>query len=175
MLLFQTLIDFLIGAETKDQVEKGWNGEGTKIPFFKFPGLLARLLNMLEHNGSEEDLTKMVKTVEQIFPALDIIRRAGSPAESYEVVYKEVSAHLRSSFWQIRDLAARAMCALTPNNDWHLSVERLLALRDGSTNLEHGVLLAIGNTIERERNARIPPKHLSSKFLAKAPTLFFLC
>lgn len=176
LLLFQTLTDVLLGAETKEQMEGGWTGEGAKIAFSKFPGLVDLLLSMLEEscNQNAGDPEGTMKTVEKLFPALDIIRRAGAPAECHAMIFKHVSTHLGSKVWQVRDLAARTICSLMPNANWQHAAESLLHIRDGSTNLEHGVLLAIQYTLGREIDAAIPDEHLDGKSLIHLGSLSLL-
>lgn len=172
-------MDFLLGGETKLEMEQGWTSEGAKIAFAKFPGLVNLLLSMLEEGWSDNivDVDGIVGTIEKLFPALDIIRRAGVPTENREIVFMNVANHLGSHVWQVRDLAARAICALTPNTNWQLSAEQLMVLKDGSTNLEHGILLAIQYRFEREIGVVIPNEnlegnssvHLSSLFIKLKP------
>jgi hypothetical protein len=151
LLLFQTLTDFLLGTETRDQIEHGWGGHGTKVSFDRYPKVWSVLMSLLESSSkNQEESSKIFSTVEKTIPVLDIIRRAGTPKDDLQYVYDQIQRHLDSKSWHVRDLAARTLCALSPAQEWKYIILQLKRLGGRSANRTHGVLLTIANIISRQ-------------------------
>jgi hypothetical protein len=87
--------------------------------------------------------------VESVFPALDIVRRAGPPPSHRDEIFKLVSMHLGSRIWHVREIAARTICTLLLHQDWLSAVTSLIVGSYGSTNHLHGVLMAVRMILER--------------------------
>lgn len=152
MLLLRSLIDCLFGTnENKASIEAGWDGRSTKLSYEKYPELPELLLKLLgkEALSNEDANTPAIGAIESVFPALDIIRRAGPPTILRNEIKERVSIHLGSKFWHTRELAARTMCTFMLNNQWLSDLENLLKISDGSTNYAHGVLMTINFVLER--------------------------
>ncbi|KAJ8129317.1 hypothetical protein O1611_g4314 [Lasiodiplodia mahajangana] len=80
LLLLRSLIDNLFGTnETKSAMEAGWDGRTVRIAYHKFEALPSLLVNLLELGKKSSGITIGTQTAEAVFPALDIIRRAGPP------------------------------------------------------------------------------------------------
>ncbi|EPE28716.1 ARM repeat-containing protein [Glarea lozoyensis ATCC 20868] len=151
LLLFQTLTDFLLGTETKEEIESGWGGQGTKVAFDRYPKVWSVLTSLLESSSTtDEESATLASTVERTIPVLDILRRAGSPEKDLPFVYENVLRHLDSKSWHVRELAARTLCALSPSYRWKDVIAELKERTGESANRSHGTWLVIGHIIARQ-------------------------
>lgn len=98
---------------------------------------------------------------ELVLPALDIIRRAGPPSGDTAQFLIHVTAHLGSPHWQIREMAGRALCALTMDDDVGIRVTELLRSPRDNANFRHGALHAAKCIIERR--ATLDPLDVARK------------
>jgi hypothetical protein len=152
LLLLRSLIDALFGTnESKAITEAGWDGRSIKLSYDKYPTLPALLPKLLDTDTSKlEDIsTPKISSVESMFPALDIIRRAGPPDTHRNETYKSVSVHLGSKVWHVREIAAHTICTLLLHEEWLPAVVRLIETSTNSTNRLHGVLMAVKFVLER--------------------------
>ncbi|QSZ28922.1 hypothetical protein DSL72_003429 [Monilinia vaccinii-corymbosi] len=152
LLLLRSLIDCLFGTnENKASIEAGWDGRSTKLSYEKYPELPEILLKLLDKEtlGTDDTNTPAIGAIESVFPALDIIRRAGPPVMLRKEIKKKVSIHLGSKFWHTRELAARTMCTFMLNEGWLIDLENLLKKANASNNYTHGVLMTINFVLER--------------------------
>lgn len=151
LLLLRSLIDTLFGtSESKTVTEAGWDGRSIRLSYDRYPALPELLLSLLktevkDHGHSE---APAIGAVESVFPALDIIRRAGPPDLRRDEIFSVVSTHLSSKVWHIRDLAARTVCTLLLYDEWLSDVSVLIGSAM-DTNRLHGVLMAIKYLLER--------------------------
>lgn len=144
------MIDCLFGtSESKTSIEAGWDGRSTKLSYEKFPALPELLLSLLNNNVSEQMDISTIGAVQSVFPALDIIRRAGPPTVLRDEIETGVAAHLDSKVWHIRELAARTMCTFMLHDRWLPALKALLAMSNTSTNHTHGVLMTVKFLLER--------------------------
>ncbi|RFU34981.1 hypothetical protein B7463_g1379, partial [Scytalidium lignicola] len=154
LLLFRSLVDSLLGiSERKSAIESGWDGRSIRISYDEYPSLPQLLLKLLKTGIASSETTILstsTSAAESVFPALDIIRRAGPPDIYGEEIYNCVSTHLGSSVWHVREIAARTICTMLLHKDWQMSIVELLKTSGSSTNRLHGVLLAIKFTLERQ-------------------------
>jgi hypothetical protein len=152
LLLLRSLIDSLFGtSENKAVTEAGWDGRSTKLSYDKYPALPELLLKLLDTDISKySDLTTpKISSVESMFPALDIVRRAGPPSIHRNDIYKCVSVHLGSNVWHVREIAARTICTLLLDTAWLPAVVELIETSNSSTNRLHGILMALKFILER--------------------------
>ncbi|PQE06896.1 HEAT repeat protein [Rutstroemia sp. NJR-2017a BVV2] len=150
LLLLRSLIDCLFGtSESKIYIEAGWDGRSTKLSYEKYPALPELLLSLLDNNNSRQINASAIGAVQSVFPALDIIRRAGPPMVLRNEIETGVAAHLGSKVWHIRELAARTMCTFMLHNGWLPALKILLATSNTSTNHTHGVLMTVKFLLER--------------------------
>ena len=153
IILLKSLIDCLFGSsEIKDAIETGWDGKSIKLAYEKYPTLPDLLLRLI---NSDMSTTKVgdrlqISSVESVFPALDIIRRAGPPEIVRDIMYQQACARLGSKVWHVREIAARTVCTLLLREDWLDLVCRLLEHKAASINYHHGVLMAINFFLERQ-------------------------
>lgn len=101
------------------------------------------------------------QTAESVFPALDIIRRAGPPEEVRNKLYSIIAWYLGSRIWHVREIAARTLCSFLLKPDWTESIARLLQDCGSSANKLHGALLTLKFLLERL--VEVMPDQLSSE------------
>ncbi|RYO81329.1 hypothetical protein DL766_004480 [Monosporascus sp. MC13-8B] len=150
LLLLRSLIDCLLGTnESKTAMEAGWDGRTTKVSYHKFPALPAVLVNLLEMGQQSSGVLIGSQMVESVFPALDIIRRAGPPEAFRDKLFDIIAWYLGSHIWHVREIAARTLCSFLLRPDWIGPVESLIADSKGSANKLHGALLTLKFLLER--------------------------
>ncbi|KAM0284815.1 hypothetical protein ACHAQH_001735 [Verticillium albo-atrum] len=155
LLLLRSLIDNLFGTnESKALIEAGWDGRASRVHYHKYPIIPVVLLNLLR--SGQEVMKPSTGTIaaESVFPALDIIRRAGPPEDLREELYGLVTEYLGSPVWHVREMTARALCSFLLHDDWLQSVQELAKGPDGrgvltQANRLHGVLLTIKYVVEK--------------------------
>lgn len=153
LLLLRSLIDNLFGTnETKAAMETGWDGKTLRISYTKYPSLPPILLSLLKDGEQAMEpgtLTTPSSAAESVFPALEIIRRAGPPESHRDELYGHIAKYLGSRQWHVREIAARTLCSFLLNDEWLSSIEELLARSRGSANRMHGTLLTVKFFVER--------------------------
>lgn len=158
LLLLRSLIDCLFGTgESKASLESGWDGRTIRISYNKYPTLPGVLLSLLRTdsalageadalNSGHLQIESQQAAAESVFPALDIIRRAGPPETHRADLYDAVVHYLGSHLWHVREMAARTVCSFLVNDDdWAAGVQRLLLDKNALTSVNrwHGSLLAV--------------------------------
>lgn len=146
------MIDCLFGtSESKTITEAGWDGRSIRLSYDRYPSLPEILVKLLDTNTSHSEATiaPIIGAVESVFPALDIIRRAGPPPTHSDEIFSLVAKHLGSRIWHIREIAARTICTLLLHENWLSIVLALIESSQQSTNQIHGTLLAVKFILER--------------------------
>lgn len=144
-------------------MEAGWDGRTTRIAWHKYKDLPAVIVNLLELGQLSTTVSQgVVVTAESVFPALDIIRRAGPPEEFKDTLFGLVASYLNSRFWHVREIAARTLCSFLLKPDWIQPVRDLLSESHSSANKLHGTLLTFKFLLERLRD--VMPEQLLRKF-----------
>ncbi|KAK5627756.1 hypothetical protein RRF57_003471 [Xylaria bambusicola] len=162
LLLLRSLIDNLFGTnETKLAMEAGWDGRTVRISYHKFEALPSLLVNLLELGKKSAGATIGTQTAEAVFPALDIIRRAGPPEGYIQKLCDIISWYLGSHIWHVREIAARTICSLLLTPSWLQSVAVLIGSSGQSSNKLHGALLTLRFLLERL--VQVMPDQLSDK------------
>ncbi|KAI0453227.1 putative death-receptor fusion protein-domain-containing protein [Xylaria acuta] len=162
LLLLRSLIDNLFGTnENKLAMEAGWDGRTVRISYHKFEALPSLLVNLLELGKESSGITMGTQTAEAVFPALDIIRRAGPPEGYLQKLYDIISWYLGSHIWHVREIAARTLCSLLLTSTWLKSMELLIISTGESSNKLHGALLTVRFLLERL--LQVMPDELSEK------------
>ncbi|KAI0115082.1 putative death-receptor fusion protein-domain-containing protein [Daldinia grandis] len=170
LLLLRSLIDCLFGtSESKASIEAGWDGRTIKVPYSKFKALPVLLVNLLEMGQQSSGILIGTQTAESVFPALDIIRRAGPPEEFRDKLYDIIAWYLGSHIWHVREIAARTLCSFLLKPDWLNSASDLLASSETS-NKTHGALLTIKFLLERLYE--VMPEQLSDYNISKMHGIF---
>ncbi len=124
-------------------MEAGWDGRTTRISYGKFSALPAALVSLLEMGRQSSGVLIGTQTAESVFPALDIIRRAGPPEAFRERLYDTIAWYLGSHIWHVREIAARTLCSFLLKPGWIGPIEILIADSRGSANKLHGALLTL--------------------------------
>ena len=151
LLLLRSLIDCLFGTgESKSSLESGWDGHTIRISYVKYPSLPGVLLDLLDPTDKSWELGAEGRTAEAVFPALDIIRRAGPPNEYRDKLYRFIEEYLGSHLWHVREMAARTLCSFLLHEDWAAAVLQLLRQSQTGANRLHGALLTIKFVIARK-------------------------
>ncbi|KAI0971132.1 putative death-receptor fusion protein-domain-containing protein [Xylaria arbuscula] len=150
LLLLRSLIDNLFGTnENKLAMEAGWDGRTVRISYHKFKALPSLLVNLLELGKKSSGAAIGTQTAEAVFPALDIIRRAGPPEGYLEKLYDIISWYLGSHIWHVREIAARTLCSLLLTPNWLQSIAVLLTSPGQTSNKLHGALFTLRFLLER--------------------------
>ncbi|GAB1320463.1 hypothetical protein MFIFM68171_10673 [Madurella fahalii] len=159
LLLLRSLIDSLLGTgESKSSIESGWDGHSVRISYNKYPTLPGVILGLLRSADATLDNMAHSAAAEAVFPALDIIRRAGPPEEHRDELRKHIEGYLGSRIWHVREIAARTLCSFLLQEDWATEIGRLLVEANNSTNRLHGTLLTSRFVIERKADLGIDLK-----------------
>lgn len=152
LLLLRSLMDSLFGTgDSKSAMEAGWDGKTLRISYTKYPSLPPILLNLLQSGqlAMEPGTLTSSSAAESVFPALDIIRRAGPPESHRDELYSLITRYLGSQQWHVREIAARTLCSFLLNEHWLSSVKSLLEESRGSANRLHGTFLTVKFFLER--------------------------
>ncbi|KPM36837.1 hypothetical protein AK830_g9727 [Neonectria ditissima] len=156
LILLRSLIDCLFGShESKSTMEAGWDGKANRIAYHRYSSLPHVLLNLLKsgHQIMASTATGSA-AAESVFPALDIIRRAGPPELLRDELQIHVAKYLASPVWHVREIAARTLCSCLLHDKWldviaGLAAESMQNATSNAQNHVHGVLLALKYVVER--------------------------
>ncbi|KAI9870465.1 MAG: hypothetical protein M1830_004221, partial [Pleopsidium flavum] len=151
LMLFRALIDRLFGtSEQLNQTEPNNHARALRLSYDKYPNLprlLVRLLggDILGDLSKQDDDTDVSSATpaEIVFPALEIIRRAGSPAQENVIISTLVMQHLGSKIWNVREMAARTYCSLVAEKEYLEKIALLLDLDWCTSNRLHGIMLSV--------------------------------
>ncbi|KAK2595751.1 hypothetical protein QQS21_006577 [Conoideocrella luteorostrata] len=162
LIFLRSLIDNLFGThESKAMIEAGWDGKASRIHYHRYPNLPAVLKNLLQsgHRILAESATAAAaaaggSAAESVFPALDIIRRAGPPDLLRDEIQVHVAAYLSSPVWHVREMAARTLCSCLLHKEWLADIRSIFqsvtaCQSNNKQNHIHGVLLTLKFVIER--------------------------
>lgn len=162
LILLRSLVDCLFGNhESKTTIEAGWDGKANRIPYHRYPTLPEVLRSLLESGHKMMSQTADASTAaESVFPALDIIRRAGPPDTLRVEIQGHIAQYLSSPVWHVREMAARTMCSCLLHEGWLSSVQAIFAAAlkaPKKQNMLHGALLVLKFVVERlaEVNAEL--------------------
>lgn len=153
LILLRSLIDCLFGShESKSMIEAGWDGKANRIPYHRYPSLPEVLRALLESGHKiMSNISDATSAAESVFPALDIIRRAGPPDLLRVEIQSHIIQYLSSPVWHVREMAARTMCSCLLHDKWLYSVKEVFqsALSSKNQNYVHGALLMLKFVFER--------------------------
>lgn len=152
LLLLHALIATLFGTtESKSSMETGWDGKTLRLSYTKYATLPPILLGLLQtgERAMEPSTLAQGSAAESVFPALEIIRRAGPPESHREELYGYITRYLGSRQWHVREIASRTLCSFLLGGDWVGAVKALLEKSRGSANMMHGTLLTVKFFLER--------------------------
>jgi len=150
LLLLRSVVDCLFGTgESRENLEAGWDGRTPRISYAKYPGLPAVLLTLLQSGTDAGEVKSQQRAAESVFPALDVIRRAGPPEALRGELFRCVTYHLGSHLWHVREMAARAACSFLLTEEWGEALGELLKGAYSHQNELHGVLVTARFTLVR--------------------------
>lgn len=156
-------MDRLFGtSESKATTESGWDGRSMRLFYDAYPELPDLLDKLLKANPDNQLTQPALSAVELIFPALDIIRRAGPPLSHWTSISNSVLFHLGSRVWHLREIAAHTICTMTLGTEWATTALKLLETPTNFANMRHGILLAVKYIVERRVN--LHPATVLSKY-----------
>ncbi|KKF95395.1 putative protein.07 [Ceratocystis platani] len=103
LILLRSIMDCLLGTnENKTMIEAGWDGKALRIQYDKYQSVPPLLLQLLKEGSSKLKLNPtMASAAEAVFPALDIIRRAGPPKEIRDGAQNYIAEYLDSPVWHV--------------------------------------------------------------------------
>ncbi|CAN8096998.1 unnamed protein product [Discula destructiva] len=152
LLLLRSLMDTLLGTtESKSVQETGWDGKTLRLSYTKYSALPPMLLNLLQsgEQAMEPGTLTQSSAAESVFPALEIIRRAGPPESNRDELYRYIAKYLGSRQWHVREIAARTLCSFLITGDCLGAIKSLLQGSQGSANRLQGTLLTVKFFLER--------------------------
>lgn len=157
LIFLRSLIDNLFGThESKAVIEAGWDGKANRIHYHRYPNLPGVLKNLLQsgHQILSESSSSGTAAAESVFPALDIIRRAGPPDQLRDEIQVHVATYLSSPVWHVRDMAARTLCSCLLHDKWLAVIKGIFqtVMAVDSRNKQnhvHGILLTLKYVVER--------------------------
>ncbi|OAA74099.1 HEAT repeat protein [Cordyceps fumosorosea ARSEF 2679] len=157
LIFLRSLIDCLFGShESKQMIEAGWDGQANRIPYHRYPNLPEVLRGLLRSGHGVMAVTSPLSAAaaESVFPALDIIRRAGPPALLRDEIQGDVAHYLSSSVWHVREMAARTLCSCLLHDQWLGTIKQVYGQAQSASggmrlNYIHGVLLTLKFVFER--------------------------
>lgn len=168
LILLRSLIDCLFGShQSKATMEAGWDGKANRIAYHRYPSLPTTLLHLLKSGHQMmASIAASSAAAESVFPALDIIRRAGPPEVLRDELQIHIAKYLASPVWHVREIAARTLCSCLLHAQWLDTITSLAAesVRSQIGNVQnhvHGVLLALKYIIERLNE--VMPEQLQRK------------
>ncbi|RKK97536.1 hypothetical protein BFJ68_g13973 [Fusarium oxysporum] len=156
LILLRSLIDCLFGShQSKALMEAGWDGKANRIAYHRYPSLPRTLLHLLKSGHQMmASIAASSAAAESVFPALDIIRRAGPPEVLREELQIHIAKYLASPVWHVREIAARTLCSCLLHAKWLDTITSIAAesVRSQIGNVQnhvHGVLLALKYIVDR--------------------------
>lgn len=104
-----------------------------------------------DSNGVQESVALSIEigAVQSVFPAMDLVRRAGPPEELRDKILERIMVHLGSTAWEVRQVVSRAVTAFLLQDEWLEAILTLLKSCGQSTNRYHGVLMSVQDLLER--------------------------
>src|SRR5436309_8540458 len=122
-MLFRALADRLFGTnEPRNKGDIKADSVVTRLSYDKYPGLPGLLKKLLDQSrdcsspiGWELHTAGTAPEFgapESVFPAMDIIRRAGSPKANDAGLRESILFYMERKIWHIRDMAARTFGSL---------------------------------------------------------------
>jgi hypothetical protein len=185
-MLFRALADRLFGTnEARNKEEIRADDKVTKLSYDNYPNLPGLLKKLLaQSSGCSSQTEPEAHTVsmfpgldspEAVFPAMDIIRRAGSPKTNDTELRSLILFYMESKIWHVRDMAARTFCSLIDRREFIEEISHLINLPWSSNNALHGRLLGVRYLLQVYL-PQVPEKLRGSKaFLANVLFYSLIC
>ncbi|KAI9670060.1 MAG: hypothetical protein M1817_004540 [Caeruleum heppii] len=123
--------------------------------YVDYPRLAPILTRLLEATATSQDMSSGVPEVaseaieHRVYPALDIIRRAGLPRTERLHMKNLIYRHLGAQAWHVREMAAQTYSSLIGDGDVYREIETLLKTPIRDQNSLHGRLLTLGCLLQK--------------------------
>lgn len=153
-MLLKALLSRLLGKNEGSSSTRSAIGHGTtNLLYDRFPNLADLIVKLLQadvklvENTRElvhkNDSTLDIPQAQKVFPALEIIQRAGMPLKHPPTIKSLLLWHLGSTVWYIRKKAAKTISIVTDASRFQDEVTELLQEPWLSQNSLHGRLLCV--------------------------------
>ncbi|KAF1812658.1 hypothetical protein P152DRAFT_482135 [Eremomyces bilateralis CBS 781.70] len=119
LMLFQTLVDRLLGASDADG--SGNSSTVMRFSYSRFPDILNTIIKIMEENVASTSSHDS----EGLFAALHILDRAPPTGVNRQCIADLVESLSGSPNWHVRDMAARTYSRIVDIHDFELALERL--------------------------------------------------
>lgn len=119
----------------------GWDGKSTQIDYQRYPALVDLILDLLKM-GSDDAL----------FPAMDVLRRAGPPRAHRDEIEALVTRQLSNFQWHVRRIAADCLCSFKMDQSWFGVVVGFLEAKWDSANHRNGQLMVVKAVLQQRLN-----------------------
>jgi len=153
-MLLKALLTRLAGGTSSDpRRDSGRIRRISKLTYDKYPVLVDLVLRLLQRSNERHVDKKAAcvqaldspsaKSVETIFPALEIIERVGVADNHRDVVKSLLLQQLESPVWNLRDKAAKILRSMTDEGELLNEISSFLEPQQLSQNGLHGRLLCL--------------------------------
>lgn len=153
-MLLKALLNRLLGKnEANSSTTSANNLDTTNLLYDKFPILPDLIVKLLQSDAQLTESTREsayrsgmtldIPQAQKVFPALEIIQRAGMPLKHRPTIESLLRYHLGSTVWYIRKKAAKTISIVTNASRFHDVVTELLQESWPTQNNLHGRLLCV--------------------------------
>ena len=151
LMLLKALLNKLLGKNEASRSTVSTASHDTiNLVYEKFPNLpdlIVKLLQcdtqLIESTEKPDDSTLDIPQAQKLFPALEIIQRAGMPLKHRPTIKSLLLWHLGSTVWYIRKKTAKTISIVTDASKCHNEVIELLQEPWPTQNSLHGRLLCV--------------------------------
>ena len=153
-MLLKALINRLLGKNEANSSTKSTSSPDiTDLLYDKFPNLPDLIVKLLQPYNQfmksaieptlAKGLTMDIPQAQKVFPALEIIQRAGMPPKYRLTIKSLLLWHLGSTIWYIRKKSAKTISIVTDASSFYDEVTELLQEPWSTQNSLHGRLLCV--------------------------------
>lgn len=157
-MLLKALLNRLLGKnEANNSIVSAASHNTTTMLYDRFSNLPDLIVKLLQHDtqpiqGMSEPAHKNGSTLDipqaqKVFPALEIIERAGMPSKHRSMIKLLLLWHLGSTVWLIRKKTAKTLSIITDASRFQVEVIGLLQDQWPTQNSLHGMLLCVRETL----------------------------
>lgn len=156
-MLLKALLNRLFGKNEASSSAVSAASHTTTMLYDRFPNLPDLIVKLLQHDtqpiqGMSEPAHKSGSTVDipqaqKVFPALEIIQRAGVPSKHRSMIKSLLLWHLGSTAWLIRKKTAKTLSIIADVSRFQVEVIELLQDQWPTQNSLHGMLLCVRETL----------------------------
>lgn len=159
-MLLKALLNRLLGKnEASSSTVSAASHNTTNMLYDRFPNLPDLIVKLLQHDSQMiQDMrgpahtsgpTLDIPQAQKVFPALEIIQRAGMPLKHRSAIKSLLHWHLGSTVWLIRKKTAKTLSNATNASRIQDEVTELLQHQWPTQNSLHGMLLCVREILVR--------------------------